>query len=234
MTNLPGAAGVPMRDLPLLFRCRDRVVPGFALETLALALRLAPSEVSVEIGSHVQLGDRLRLPIDPAGSRPARPRGRSASVNRLSLDDLPLLVVGLGDPGGAWRRPGGCAAGWSSSAGRTSDARTLRLPGGHAISPAEAFAWAAASLEETPATRRASAWWDAGIIAVWARAGPWAFGRGASRRSSALRPAAATRSSTRWRRWPCSRTGGSGCPCALPLGLAVLIGALDATLRGTA
>ncbi len=176
VTNLPGAASGPVRDLPLLFRCRERVVPGFALETLALALRLAPSEVGVEMGSHVQLGNDLRLPIDAAGRAllDARAFGR---VGRLSLDDLPLLVVGQATPEAcavAGRMRGGVVI-----VGRTDkDSRTLRRPGGAAISPAEALAWATASLEEAPAARRASAWWDAGIIAVWVVGGAWASGRG--------------------------------------------------------
>ena len=33
-TNLPGDEGAPVRDLPLLFRCRERVVPAFTLELL--------------------------------------------------------------------------------------------------------------------------------------------------------------------------------------------------------
>ena len=156
-TNLPGADGVPLRDLPLLFRCRERVVPGFTLETLVLALRLAPSEVSVQTGSHVQLGDRLRLPIDAAGRALLDPRAFNR-VGRLSLDDLPLLVVNQATPEAravAARMRGGVVI-----LGRTDHAaRTLRQPDGRMLSPAEAFAWAAASLEEAPATRRASAWW---------------------------------------------------------------------------
>ena len=220
-TNLPGADGVPLRDLPLLFRCRERVVPAFALETLVLALRLAPSEVSVQTGSHVQLGDRLRLPIDAAGRALLDPRAFNR-VNRLSLDDLPLLVVNQATPevrAAAARMRGGVVI-----LGRTDRAaRTLKRPDGRTLSPAEAFAWAAASLEEAPATRRASAWWDGGIIAAFAALGAWvarhrrrsaALLTGAVLLAYALLALAAFEGDRLW------------LPCALPLGLAVLIGAL--------
>ncbi len=220
-TNLPGAEGFPTRDLPLLFRCRERVVPAFALETLVLALRLAPSEVSVELGSHIQLGERLRLPIDPAGRALLDARA-FARVNRLSLDDLPLLVVGQASPetrAAAARMRGGVVI-----LGRTdAAARTLRLPGGRAISAAEAFAWAAASLEDAPATRRASAWWDGGIVAAFAALGALLLGRrrgtaavlaGGAMAVYALLALAVFESSRVW------------LPLALPLGLTLLIGAL--------
>ena len=193
-------------------------MPGFALETLALALRLAPSEVSVEMGSHVQLGSVLRLPIDAAGRAllDARAYGR---VNRLSLDDLPLLVVGQATPearAAAERMRGGVVI-----IGRTDKtSRTLRRLYGKTISEAEALAWAAASLEEAPATRRASAWWDAGIIAVWAAGGTWAAGRGrravfslggAALLIYALFALAVFAGERLW------------LPCALPLGLTALV-----------
>ena len=206
VANLPGPASGPVREVPLLFRCRERVVPGFALEALALALRLAPSEVSVEMGSHVQLGENLRLPIDAAGRAllDARAFGR---VNRLSFDDLPLLVVGQATPearAAAGRMKGGVVI-----VGRTDKAAcTLRRPYGRNISEAEVLAWAAASLEEAPATRRASAWWDAGSSRCGRRAARGRAGGGGAR---CWDGAGRRCQSTRCWRWPCSRGNGSGC-----------------------
>ena len=95
--NLPGDEKAPVRDLPLVFRCRDRVVPAFALETLRLSLRLAPSEVSVVLGSFVQLGDRLRVPIDRMGRALLDVRALDR-INRLTLDDLSLAAAGQASP----------------------------------------------------------------------------------------------------------------------------------------
>ncbi len=182
-TNLAqGRDGATVRDLPLVFRCRDRVLPSFALQTLALGLQIAPSEVTVEVGSHVQLGERLRVPIDRAGRALLDARAFSR-FQRIGLDDLMLLDSGQNLPdtaralGVAARMRGGIVI-----LGRTdAAAKTLRVPGVESVvSPAEVLAWSVGSLEEAPPTRRASVWWDAGIIAgaallamVLSRRGRW-------------------------------------------------------------
>jgi CHASE2 domain-containing sensor protein len=176
--NLPGMTGAPVRDLPLLFRSRERVLPSFGLQTLMLWLRLAPSEVSVALGDHVQLGDVLRLPINARG-RALLDARQFRSVNRLNLDDLSLLATNQAPPetrAAAEQMRGGIVI-----LGRTDRAmRTLRLVGGRTVSPAEVFAWSAVSLARAPSTRRAGAWWDAAIILVWVlvawRSERWARG----------------------------------------------------------
>jgi CHASE2 domain-containing sensor protein len=163
--NLPGLAGAPVRDLPLLFRSRDRVLPSFALQTLMLWLRLAPSEVSVKLGAHVQLGDALRLPVNRQG-RALLDARLFPRVNRLNLDDLGLLATKQAEPetaAAAERMRGGIVI-----LGRTDHAaRTLQMVGGRQVSPAEVFAWSAVSLARAPSTRRAGAWWDTAIILGW-------------------------------------------------------------------
>ena len=155
--NLPGSEeGAPVRDLPLLLRCRGRVVPTITLQTLTLALRLDPSEVSVVLGSHVQFGDRLRLPVDRAG-RVLLDASVFRRINRLALDDLALVAAGQATPelrvAAELMRHGTVILGRTDHA-----ARTLRLPGGRAISPAEVLAWAAASLPRQPPVHRAGGW----------------------------------------------------------------------------
>ncbi len=168
-TNLPGAAAGPVRDVPLLFRSRGRILPGFILQALTLSLRLAPSEINTRVGQEIQLGDRLRLPINRAGNTllDAREFGQ---FRRLSLDDLPLIEAGQAPPqiqALAERMHSGVVV-----LGRTDRAaRTLRLPDGRPVSPAEVFAWAVTSLQRTPPVRRASSWWDAGIAVAFALAG---------------------------------------------------------------
>ena len=228
-TNLPGIVGAPVRDLPLIFRCRERVVPAFTLEILTLALRLAPSEVSAALGSQVQLGDNLHLPINPAGRAllDIRAFGR---INRLSFDDLPLLVVGQA-PAEA-RAAAGRIRGGVVILGRTDHAaRTLRMPDGRAISPAEAFAWATASLEEKPTINRASAWWDVGIVGVFAALGWWLLGRG---RLAALWLAPAALIGYALVALAAFAGGRLWLPGALPVGMALLIGALNVLRPGEA
>ena len=173
-TNLvQGRPDAVVRDLPLVFRCRERVLPSFTLQTLALGLQLAFSEISVEPGSHIQLGSRLRLPIDRSGRALLDARAFSR-MRRISLDDLMLLNAGQSLPDTAQavtvaaRMHNGIVI-----LGRTdASVRSLRVPGVEStVSPAEVFAWAAESLEESPPTHRASAWWDGAIIVGAALAG---------------------------------------------------------------
>ena len=141
--DLPGLAGAPVRDLPLLMDSRNRVLPSFALQTLMLWLRLAPSEVSVRLGSYVQLGDALRLPINRQG-RALLDARVLASVHRLGLDDISLLATGQATAEtkfAAEQMRGGVVI-----LGRTDRAsRTLHLVDGRPMSRAEVFAWSAAS-----------------------------------------------------------------------------------------
>ncbi len=219
--NLPGDEKSPVRDLPLIFRCRDRVVPAFALETLRLSLRLAPSEVSVVLGSHVQLGDRLRVPIDRAGRALIDPRVFSR-LNRLTLDDLTLATAGQAGPevrAAAERMRGGVVI-----LGRTDRAiRAFRLPNGRAVSQTEVFALAAASLPRTPALRRTGAGWDAGIIVGAALLG-WRLRR--ARRSTALALCAGTLAVYALGALVLFEARGLWLPGALPAGLTLGVGLL--------
>ena len=219
--NLPGDEKAPVRDLPLVLRCRDRLVPTFALETLRLSLRLAPAEVSVVPGSHVQFGDRLRVPIDRAGRALLDPRALDR-INRLTLDDLALVTAGQAAPearAAAERMRGGIVL-----IGRTDKAiRAFHLPGGRAISQTEVFALAAASLARTPALRHAGVGWDAGIIAGFALLG-WRLLR--ARRSTALVVCAATLALYALAALSLFEAGGLWLPGALPVGLTFTVGLL--------
>ena len=216
--NLPGDEKAPVRDLPLVFRCRDRLVPAFALESLRLSLRLAPSEVSVVVGSHVQFGDRLRVPIDRAG-RALLDAAAFRRINRLTLDDLALVAAGQAGPetlAAAERMRGGIVL-----IGRTDQAiRAFHLPAGRAISQTEVFALAAASLPRTPALRRAGAGWDVGIIVGFALLGWRLLG---ARRSTAAAVCAATLAAYALAALSLYEAAGLWLPGALPAGLGLTV-----------
>ena len=224
--NLPGSEdGAPVRDLPLLLRCRGRVVPTMALQTLTLALRLAPSEVSVVLGSHVQFGDRLRLPVDRAG-RALLDASVFGRVNRLALDDLALVVAGQATP--EMRTAAEGLRHGTVILGRTDQAaRTLRLPDGRAVSPAEVLAWAAASLPRQPPVRRTGGWgqlWVGGAflaLATQARRRDW---------RAALLLAAAALAAYALIALSLFEAAGLWLPLALPVGLTLVICLLTALL----
>ncbi len=215
--NLPGDTTGPVRDVPMLFRLRGQVVPSFTLQALTLALRLSPREVSAVPGSHLQLGDRLRLPIDRAGRALLDARA-FRRVNRLGLDDLALLAADQATPdtrAAAERMRGGVVI-----LGRTDrGARTLHLPGGQGVTPAETFAWAVASLEREPPLRRASAAWDAAVLVGFAAVG-WYCTR--LHRTSALALAGGVLAAYALAALACFETSRLWLPAALPVGLTLV------------
>ena len=224
--NLPGSeGGSPVRDLPLFLRHRGRVVPTLTLQAITLALRLDPSEVSALLGSHVQFGDRLRLPVDRAG-RALLDGNLLPRVNRLALDDLALAVTGQGPDrdrvAAELMRHGTVILGRTDRA-----ARTLRLVDGRAVSPAEVLALAATGLPRKPSIRRAGDGVDALValgffaLAGLARRRRW---RGAAVLLGAALAAYALVALSLF------EEAGLWLPLALPLGLSLTIVLLTASL----
>ena len=89
---------VAVREVPpsvsLLVRYRGQVVPTFTLQAALLWLKVTPGEIKVRLGSHIDLGDGRRIPIDDAGFMLVDPWS-PARVSRLGFDDL-LLVAEQG------------------------------------------------------------------------------------------------------------------------------------------
>ena len=217
--NLPGGEnGAPVRDLPLLLRCRGRVVPTLTLQTLTLALRLAPAEVSVVLGSHVQFGNRLRLPVDRAG-RALLDASVFGRINRLPLDDLALVTAGQAtsemQTAALLLRHGTVILGRTDRA-----ARTLRLPSGRAISPAEVLAWAAASLSRQPPVQRTGGWGAALVTTAFLALGVQARQQ---RWPTVLMLAAAALVAYALVALSLFEAAGLWLPLALPLGLTLVI-----------
>ena len=189
-------------------------MPTLTLQTLTLALRLAPSEVSVVLGSHAQFGDRLRLPVDRAG-RALLDASVFGRVNRLPLDDLALVAAGQATP--EMRTAALLLRHGTVILGRTDRAvRTLRLPGGRAVSPAEVLAWAAASLPRQPPVRRTGGWGAALVTAFFLAWGTQTRGR---RWPGVLMLAAAALVVYALVALSLFETAGLWLPLALPLGL---------------
>ena len=104
--------------------------------------------------------------------------------------------------------------------GRTDRAaRTHHLPGGQAVSPAETFAWAVASLERDPPLRRASGWWDLSVLFVFAAAGWYGLRR---RWPSALALAGGLLATYALTALACFESSRLWLPVALPLGMTLL------------
>ncbi len=170
-TNLAGAAP---RAVPLLFRCRGRVLPGFVLRAALLHLQLTPDRVTVWLGSHIQLGDLRRIPIDESGRMLLDPRA-AKRVARLGLDDLLLLASGSGTTATANLRPP--AKGGVALFGRTDGAvRKLAAADGIARTPADWLAAGIATIQRSEFVLLPGTWEALLLLIGTSLAGAWIFG----------------------------------------------------------
>ena len=80
--NVRGNTGVP-----LLFEYRGEVIPSFALQAVLLWMRIAPSEVKIDIGSSIALPNSMKIPIRSNGTTLINPnairRARYIRLNEL-------------------------------------------------------------------------------------------------------------------------------------------------------
>ena len=83
--------------VPLLFRYRGEVIPAFALEAILLWLRVTPSEISIDLDSHISLPQGRKIPIRPDGTLLISPNA-GKKAHRIALSDL-LLAAQQRDAG---------------------------------------------------------------------------------------------------------------------------------------
>lgn len=157
--NLP-TARLRYNSVPLVLRYRGQVIPSFVLQAVMLWKKLTPDEIRVELGSHVQLGNEMRVPIDSAGRmRVNFGTPRSA----FGFDDL-LLSAELLEAGQPSKVPIEQIAGGVVLLARTEkNARDLPLAALRKGSPGELFAGAIATIQNQTFIRRVP-WW--GAVAV--------------------------------------------------------------------
>ncbi|MBV9658529.1 MAG: CHASE2 domain-containing protein [Verrucomicrobia bacterium] len=175
------AAAALVRTVPLLFRTSTGdVLPAFTLQAAMLWLQLTPDEIRVELPRYIQLGNRLRVPVDAAGALrlDVRPFGRQLS--RIDLDDLLLASnekngeaptpAANASPASAVAPDAGALkaiAGGTLLLGRTDrQSRTLALPTGDRVTPAELQALAMVDLQTHAFIQRAPLGYDALVIAA--------------------------------------------------------------------
>ena len=149
--------------MPLVLRYRGQVVPAFALQAVMLWLKLTPDEVAVELGSHIQLGKNLRIPINITGRMRVdfgAPRGE------FSFDDLVLAseqtAAGTQPHVPLDRLKGGIVLLSRTDA----DARTVSFAARRKGSPGELFAAAIATIQNESFIRRAPLWAEGLVVAL--------------------------------------------------------------------
>jgi hypothetical protein len=85
-TNLPDEISDGIH-VPLLFRYRGEVIPSFAFEAILLWLRVTPSEVSIDLDSHISLPHGRTIPIRSDGTLLISPNA-SRKAHHITLSDL--------------------------------------------------------------------------------------------------------------------------------------------------
>lgn len=163
-TNLPRTAE-RYNSVPLLFRQNGQLIPAFPLQAVMMWARLTPDEVSIELGAHIDLGARLRIPIDSRGRMRvdfATPRGA------LSFDDLLFAT----EQSTAGTKP---VANLDKLRNRVvllaridSKAQKIPLAAQRDGSPGELFAAAIATMQNRSFIRRAPAWAEWLVAVVFA------------------------------------------------------------------
>ncbi len=96
-TNLPDEISSGIR-VPLLFLYRGEVIPSFALQAIMLWLRITPAEVKIALGSHIELPQGRRIPVDSDGTLLVDPNA-SFHAHHLTLNEL-LFAAQQRDRGG--------------------------------------------------------------------------------------------------------------------------------------
>ncbi len=162
--NLPSRDEVT-RTAPLVFAYHGEVVPSFVLQTVMLSMKLAPDDVSVNLGSSIELGNKGSIPIDNAGAMRV---DFGSSLTRFAFDDL-VLAVEQAHSDRPPIVPVGSLRGKIVLLARTDAAvRTLHLASGRNGSPGELFAAAVATIQNRAFAHRAPPAFDLALIAVMA------------------------------------------------------------------
>jgi hypothetical protein len=74
-------------QVPLLFEYRGEVIPAFALQAALLWMRIAPSEVKIDIGTSIALPIGVKIPIQSNGTTLINPNA-IRRARHVSLDEL--------------------------------------------------------------------------------------------------------------------------------------------------
>jgi hypothetical protein len=159
-TNL-GPAGGRVRTVPLLFRYRGEVVPSFVLQAVTLWFKATPDEVGAYLGSHINIAEKVEIPIDAAGNMVVN---FDARFGRVACDDLLLALSQIE----AKQKPVVPVAQAKDAVvmlARTDKAaRTIEFPNTRRGSSGELFASAIATIQNHAFVRRAP--WLADVLLI--------------------------------------------------------------------
>src|SRR4051794_26907539 len=148
-TNLPEeiADGI---HVPLLFRYRGEVIPSFVFEAILLWLRVTPTEVSIDLDSHISLPHGRTIPIRSDGTILISPNA-SRKARHLASSDV-LVAAQQHDTG---KEP---------ELGSLRDQIVLARTPANPLSPPDIFAATIATIQSSAYVRRVSMIFDCIIL----------------------------------------------------------------------
>jgi hypothetical protein len=136
--------------VPLLFRYRGEVIPSFAFEAILLWLRVTPSEVSIDLDSHISLPHGRTIPIRSDGTMLIFPNA-SRKAHHIPLSDL-LVAAQQRDTGK------------NSEIGSLRDQVVLARTPANPLSPPDVFAATIATIQSNAYVRRVSWIFDCVVL----------------------------------------------------------------------
>ena len=174
-SSVAGWANLPVLDppaarCPMVLRYRGQIVPSLVLQTLMLWQKVTPDEVEIVLGSHIEVGEAVRIPIDARGNMVVTLR---APFNRVPFDEFILTRQQLDS---------GAEPQWSPVIfknkalllARTDPAApSLALQNGVSVPTGELFAAALATIHAKAWITRIGDWFDWLLIALLAIASMW-------------------------------------------------------------
>lgn len=165
-----GFTNIPSKDhpdsfVPLVFRYRGQVVPSFVLQAAILWHQLSADDVEIEIGSHIALGKKTRIPINERGEMRVNwgvPRTVFTFENLLLTAEQAAAKTETAIPVERLAHSVTILA-------RTDDAvRDIPLPLQPNVSAGELFTSALGTIQTGWFIRRISHWFDWGLIGITA------------------------------------------------------------------
>jgi len=162
-TNLPPRHR-HFNSVPLVLRYRGQITPTFPLQAVLLWAKLTPDDVTVQVGSAIDLGKKFHIPIDDAGRMRV---DFGAPFSSLGFDDL-AFASEQKEAGLKPHFPIDRITGNIILLSRTdAAARTIPLAARRNGSPGELFAAAIATIQSQSFIRPAPDWATYAVIAVF-------------------------------------------------------------------
>lgn len=175
LSSVPGWVNLPEVEppaarCPMVLRYRGQVVPALVLQMLMMWEKVTLDEVEVVLGSHIAVGEMVRVPIDGGGRMAVN---LHAPFNRAAFDDFILTRQQL-DSGSEPQLAPWLFKNKALFLARTdAGTPTVALQGGARVPAGELFAAALATIHAKAWFARVGEWFDWALVAALAIASMW-------------------------------------------------------------